>query len=160
MRGIDVSDVVISRIGNDVFLDIAESAAGAGDGARLELRASIDGAINEGIDRIRFEDGTEWTRETFVALILAGEATDGNDVLEDSNLDDTLAGGLGNDVIVSNLGQDTFVYNRGDGNDTFQDIQTFASGTDTVELRNIAVSEVTVRRDCLLYTSPSPRDRG
>ena len=51
---------------------------------------------------------------------------DGNDTLYGQAGDDTLSGGKGNDNLYGGeTGNDTYIFNKGDGNDTFQDINHF-----------------------------------
>jgi Ca2+-binding RTX toxin-like protein len=75
---------------------------------------------------------------------------DGNDVLVGGDGADRLVGGLGADVLwggavnVANAtnGSDTFVWARGDGNDAINDWGQSQLETDTLELVNVASTEV------------------
>jgi Ca2+-binding RTX toxin-like protein len=145
LRGIAVSDVTITTFGNDVTLHIAESAPGAGDGGRVTLIDSFSSNFSQGIDRVLFEDGTEWNQQFFRDAVQAATVTDGDDYLVGTSNSDVLEAGRGDDVVAGGgSGDDRYIYNRGDGNDLF--IENRVGNTDTIELRGIDVSAVTVTR--------------
>ena len=71
LQGIAPAEVSLLRNGNDVTLVIAESAPGASDGGSILLKANLDETYGQGIDEIRFADGTVWTRSDLRLRILA-----------------------------------------------------------------------------------------
>ena len=62
----------------------------------------------------------------------------GFDTINGGNGADVINGGNGNDVLIGGNGSDTFTFESGDGHDIILDFDA--------------------NKDCLLYTSPSPRD--
>ena len=104
-----------------------------------------------GLQRVRFDDGTEWDIATILSMIYAGTAGDdnirgsvgndvitglgGNDTLNGAAGDDIISGGDGNDVLYGEGGNDRL--SGGDGNDTLDggdgdDILDGGAGNDTL----------------------------
>ena len=115
----------------------------------------------DGDDTIQTSSGDDW---------VSGD--DGNDVIDTGAGKDLVSGANGNDTIDSGSGDDVVYGHHGDdyieagkghdnieggsGNDTIK----AGSGNDTVEGGTGDDSVYGQSGDCLLYTSPSPRDRG
>ena len=74
---------------------------------------------------------------------------DGNDTLYGQAGDDTLSGGKGNDNLYGGeTGNDTYIFNKGDGNDTFQDINH--SGQDDAAMNDKIILGSGFKADDLL----------
>ncbi|WP_279573949.1 calcium-binding protein, partial [Zavarzinia compransoris] len=128
LAGVNPTDVSLVRNGNDVTLMIAESAAGAGDGGSILLKAELDDYFDQGVESIVFANGTTWSRADMRVKLLAQASTTGNDTITGFNTADTITGGRGNDSLNGAAGNDTYLYARGDGNDTITEITNNGSG--------------------------------
>ena len=118
------------------------------------------------IERIVFDDGTVWGQAQFTNLpfiatgtTVAGDSGDnvlvgnssanwiyggpGNDTLEGKGGNDTLYGG----DQYSGAGNDTYVFSRGDGQDTIIDNDATAGNVDTIRMKGVLPSEVTMVRE-------------
>lgn len=73
------------------------------------------------ISDFNFDDGVTLTDNDIQAIVVAQEATDGDDDIRGFGGADTLDGGLGNDVLSGASGSDIYVFNAGDGDDTIRD---------------------------------------
>jgi|GEM_PF-2436836 len=145
LHGIDPADVVLQAgFEDDLEIIIAASALDAGDEGRITVRNGADEYGRYGVERIVFDDGTEWLRDDFAALIEGNEPTQGNDLLDGTTGDDILAGLAGNDLLRGGDGNDTYLYSRGDGADTIQDGGRDAA--DVLEISGYAADEVTFTR--------------
>ncbi|MCE4558125.1 hypothetical protein LXT13_27455, partial [Pelomonas sp. P8] len=85
------------------------------------------------LQRVRFDDGTEWDLATLIAK--SQVFTDGDDNVRGTIADDSFSGGLGNDVISGAGGND--VIDGGPGNDTLNgddgdDQLTGGNGNDAI----------------------------
>ncbi|MGV4797448.1 beta strand repeat-containing protein [Rhizobium sp. F40D2] len=163
--GVNASDVMLVRNGNNVTLVIAESAAGAGDGGSVLIKTALDDYYDQGIETITFADGTTWTRNTIRVALLAQASTSGNDVINGFNVadiinggdgndtinagagDDLITGGHGNDVISGGYGNDTYFYTRGDGNDTIAEDGLGNGNADKLVFTGVNASDVTLVRN-------------
>jgi Ca2+-binding RTX toxin-like protein len=141
LAGINPTDVSLVRNGTNLTIVVHESVPGAGDGGSILLQESLDTWFDLGVDSVLFADGTRWTREELRVRLLAQASTAGNDSITGFNDKDVITGGKGNDTVAGGEGDDTFIYTRGDGNDT---IQEPGGGLDTLVLKNVAVSTVTL----------------
>ncbi|MDJ0511972.1 MAG: calcium-binding protein [Methyloceanibacter sp.] len=128
LRQIDVASVSFSRDGDDVILNFAESAPGAGDGGSVRLKDSLHDYHDTGIENVAFDDGTVWTRADMRAHYFADAATSGDDTIVGFNTDDMITGGLGDD---------TFVFRTGDGVDTITDFVAGQGSDDVVAFQSI-----------------------
>ena len=115
--GVDPAEVRLAAQGTDLRVEIG---AAAGPGTIL-VRLGLDPNFPRGADRIVFDDGTEWLRDAFPAMALAGAGTPGDDLLLGGPGDDVLAGGEGDDRAEGGLGADLYVYEAGDGSDVIRD---------------------------------------
>jgi Ca2+-binding RTX toxin-like protein len=82
----------------------------------------------------------------------------GDDRLLGGEGDDLLTGGRGSDFIAGGAGSDTYMWARGDGSDTIDENGDTASLWDSLILKDVRSSEVTVQRsgqDALLVIAPS-----
>ncbi|MEZ5840751.1 MAG: tandem-95 repeat protein [Hyphomicrobiales bacterium] len=145
LHGIDPSTVVLQRgFEDDLEVVIGPSAPGGVDGGRITVRnAFYSNYYDYGIDRIVFDDGTEWLRDDFETIIGTPSATHGNDLLVGTAGDDTLAGLGGNDLLRGGDGDDTYLYSRGDGADT---ISEDGYGSDRLVITGYSDDDVTFTR--------------
>ncbi|MEM6677340.1 MAG: calcium-binding protein [Pseudomonadota bacterium] len=92
---------------------------------QITIINTLNGDINDTIERISFADGIVWNRAQYAAIALGNavnsQATTGDDTITGTPQADTLAGGLGNDTLNGLDGSDTYVYAAGDGADTIDD---------------------------------------
>jgi Ca2+-binding RTX toxin-like protein len=82
----------------------------------------------------------------------------GDDTLLGGAGDDRLRGGHGSDYVAGGAGNDTYMWARGDGSDTIDENADTASWLDSLILKDVRSSEVTLQRsgqDSLLVVAPS-----
>ncbi len=165
LNGLLPTDIVLERRNNaDLIIKIpTESRAIWVNGF---IRAVQDGG-DEGIEEIRFQDGTIWNRAAIFAhvtgvdvgrgtnesdFIEAGSSADvidgwgGHDYIETNGGNDTITGNTGNDALWGGGGEDRYIYRLGDGNDTIHDAGLI-SESDTLDLRDLLPAQVRVLRD-------------
>ena len=140
------SDMVFSRLGDDLVISIGEDAVRGivtGSVTLVNQFATYPGGVSV-LELLRFSDGTEVTVASVIAAIVAAAATDGDDYIRGSDLDDVFEAGLGDDVTTGRNGSDTYIYNRGDGADIIIDIpgSSFSNETDTLRLVGIDPASV------------------
>lgn len=132
-------------------VSVARSASNAADivltlsaGNSVTLKGAL-AATSGGIDTVAFVNGTSWTKADLVSMVLAHEATSGNDTLTGTAEGEMLRGGLGNDSLSGGEGGDTYVFNAGDGHDVV--IDAGLSGNDSLALgAGISSAGTSVRR--------------
>jgi Ca2+-binding RTX toxin-like protein len=148
LLGVNPSDVVLHRDGNDLTLQIAESGVGAGDGGSVRLNTELDDWFGQGVEQIVFADGTTWTPAELRVMALAAASTSGNDTIAGFNTNDTLQGGAGDDTLSGGAGDDTYIYARGDGNDVINEGTSGNFSTyDTLILNDVDPADVSLVRD-------------
>jgi Ca2+-binding RTX toxin-like protein len=121
---LNVSDIELSGSGSELYIKVLGASPSIITIVSQFLQGSLDG-----IEAIRFADGTVWNREQIVTALFEVRGTAGNDYLYagsqeiDGYLNEstTFYGGLGNDNIYGGDGRDTYVYAKGDGSDTIRD---------------------------------------
>ena len=159
---ISPDQVSVRRIGDDVLIEIAESAEGAGDGGSIQVVDGYSTLINYdgwfrspglAIDRIVFHtDGAEpivWDSAAIDNVIYPGRISEGNDFVK-------LNGGSGfdpvfhrtemlggDDYVISSEADDEYVYSNGDGHDVYQD----SYGYDFITLTDLVRDDVRLERD-------------
>ena len=75
-----------------------------------------------GIDSIRFDDGTVWSTADLKARVMAQVGTSGSDNIAGfDDTDDIVQGGAGNDTLAGGSGNDHYLFNTGDGQDTISE---------------------------------------
>lgn len=118
------------------------------------------------IERIVFDDGTIWGQAQFTNLPFVATGTSvagdsGDNVLVGNSSANWIYGGLGNDTLegkggndtlyggdqYSGAGNDTYVFSRGDGQDTIIDNDATAGNVDTIRMKGVLPSEVTMVRE-------------
>jgi len=117
--GVLPADVVLRQVYDNYFggnRALELSIAGTTDKVTVNAFFYNDDPANAyaGIQRVRFADGTEWTANQMVTMLLAGTA--GDDSLRGTSAADTINGGAGNDSLNGAAGDD--VVSGGPGNDS------------------------------------------
>lgn len=121
-EGVHPGNVKIERYGNTIRLLVAES----GEVLTLATNTSSNGSMspldpNLQIARVEFADGTTWSREYMLGMLVEFKGTDASDTLDGSVGNDVLIGGKGDDTLRGGSGSDTYLWTLGDGNDTIID---------------------------------------
>jgi Ca2+-binding RTX toxin-like protein len=127
MTLVDVNavDVVLHRVGNDLYIDIKESVAGAGDSGLILLKETLGSVSQQGVEQIVFAGGTIWSRAEMLANIsseswlppVTVSGTSADDVLMGTTDNDIFEGGSGSDRFEGKEGTDVYIYRPGDGDD-------------------------------------------
>ncbi|MEJ2743972.1 MAG: calcium-binding protein, partial [Gammaproteobacteria bacterium] len=139
-------DVAVTRPNQDRN-DVILSFAGTED--QITLRYS---ALNRGVDKIEFSDGTTWT-QTQLFNMSQGEGTKYNDTISGSDSDNTLIGYEGDDVLIGGRGSDTYIVSYGDGYDQIYEEYSY-SDNDQLILRDALPGDVSVQivqNDVLMF---------
>ena len=90
-KGVHPENVRVERYGNTIRLSIGES----GEVLTLSTDTSLNGNLDAldpelQIARVEFADGTVWSREYLLGVPVEIAGTDGDDVLEGYDMDETL----------------------------------------------------------------------
>lgn len=118
---------------NSVILTMA-------DGGTIRLENTLDSNFADTIDTITFVgEGVSWTMQDLRDMVIANEATAGNDDISGWSTDDTLFGGTGDDFLTGGGGTDTFIFNIGDGDDIVYD--QGGGGTDEIVFNGRDISD-------------------
>ena len=135
--GLVAADIVLARCDNALRLSIA----GRSDNLRVLHYFEHDASSDDGVEEIRFADGTIWDGATVRQLVTRG--TNGDDVLygyagADSlhglSGDDTIRGNGGNDVIDGGTGADLLYGDAGDDSLSGGDQNDILQGGDGADL--------------------------
>ncbi|MBU0631660.1 tandem-95 repeat protein, partial [bacterium] len=130
--GLDITqdDLVLYQDGNNLVVALKEDGV-----ATLELQDKItltnwlDASTR--VENITFSDASVWDVPTMMSHL----GSDGNDIIQSIELDDTLHGGEGND---------TYIFNIGDGHDVIVD----TNGTDKLLFgEGITVDDLLIKQD-------------
>ena len=144
--GILPSDIVIGKTtdARGVVLSVT------GQPGSITLESQLVLGASEGIDQIRFADGTIWNRETLQQKIAGSQSTEladtitgtngpdflygagGDDTIDGRDGNDRIIGGTGNDLLVESSADDTYVWNLGDGDDIIRG-GSYWDGFNTIE---------------------------
>ncbi|MBZ9709298.1 putative Ig domain-containing protein [Mesorhizobium sp. ESP7-2] len=145
LQSIAPASITFDLSDGDIVLVIGDSAAGAGDGGRITLVGTGDSNWDRGIESVRFDDGTVWSKTDLKMRYLEGANTSGDDTITGFNSSDTVQAGPGNDTLIGGLGDDTYIYVRGNGNDIINEANAYYTfgGNDTLILNGIDPSSVT-----------------
>ncbi|RVU10876.1 RTX toxin [Rhizobium sp. RMa-01] len=146
------SEIVLRQKGNDLVIEIAESALGAGDGGSILVKSSISDDHEHGIERIQFTDGTIWTKQDIITHISSVEpegivGTSANDGLQGTRGDDLLTGLGGNDSLSGDFGDDIYAYASGQGQDIINDGVNSSNEIDILRLHDLTATDVTAARN-------------
>ena len=136
ITGVASTSVSLLRRGADLVITL-----NANDDLTIEGQfpgTTADGVT--GIEEIVFSDIT-WTRQDlFFRAAIGGTA--GNDLLVDTDGDNTLIGYAGNDTIQISDGNDTVRYSLGDGSDLIDDLSNSTIFIDRLEFLNLNPADV------------------
>ncbi|MQQ37785.1 calcium-binding protein, partial [Pseudomonas sp. SZ57] len=129
LTDLNASDVSVRRDGNDLIIRVL----GSTDSLRVVYHFQGDAAGGYQIDRIQFADGSFWDQSQIKSQVMQGSdidetlsGTSGNDLIDAGAGDDTVNGGSGNDTLSGSAGADTL--NGDGGNDLLQG----GTGNDTL----------------------------
>ncbi len=135
--GITAADVAVSRPAGSFDLVLTIAGTDGGQITVFDLFRESSEPFTDGVEFVRFSDGTAWDKQTLYNLSMQNVASDGDDTISGSPGADVIDGGLGNDFIRGASGDDTLIggqgddYLRGDwGNDTY--IFGTSFGKDTI----------------------------
>ncbi len=143
LYGIDSNTVTFERGAEGLVILFSGGAQGS-----ILLSNAIPGNPGYGafgIERIEFESGVVWDKESLNQRMVYDSATDQDDTLVGSVGGGLFGGGKGNDVLDAGGGDDTYIYARGDGDDTI--IEAAGNGyADQIIFRDINAADVTLAR--------------
>ena len=118
IRGYSSADATFSLINgdnNDLLISFA-------NGDSITVVNTVNNTASGAIETIMFDgDGVSFTNAELRALILAQQATNGDDVINGYSTRDTITGGTGDDFLSGGDGSDTYIFNAGDGNDIIEE---------------------------------------
>ncbi|MGT2440863.1 calcium-binding protein [Bradyrhizobium betae] len=136
LTDLNSTDLTFDRIGDDLLMRITATGK----------TIVVDGFFaNQGIDVLRFADGTEWDRSQLAgASVFRGDGH--NDVISDSGAHDVIRGGKGDDYIRISGGNDTILYSKGDGYDIVHDTLGQVSEHDTFVLADLNANDIQLSR--------------
>ncbi|MCP1201140.1 calcium-binding protein, partial [Notoacmeibacter sp. MSK16QG-6] len=143
---INPDEVTLTGQGDHVTLNITESSDGAGDGGLIRLNYTLNNYYNQGTESVVFADGTVWSRNDIITMVVDQAGTSGDDQIGGTAAADLISGGPGNDTINGGKGNDTYIYSRGDGNDTITET-TFNGDRDKLIFTDINPDEVSLVRN-------------
>jgi trimeric autotransporter adhesin len=89
-----------------------------GNGDEVRMQGQLSGKTGEGIEQVRFADGTVWSRQQLIDAYRAQSGTPGDDLFIGTEKADTFDGLGGNDRIEGGDGND--VLRGGDGDDVIE----------------------------------------
>ncbi len=132
--GVTTADVEIIRPASSDDLLITLTSTGDTLLIRDQFKFSVFGpdgffSVHDAIEEFRFDDGTVWTDDTVMDMLLEG--TSGDDLLRGFFRQDTLDGGAGNDRLEGDADGDTYIYVLGYGHDTIYDLRWGLNQTTT-----------------------------
>jgi Ca2+-binding RTX toxin-like protein len=96
------SDIAFLKVGNDLKISIV------GESDTLTVKNHFGSSYNA-VEQFQFADGTSLTAADVTILALAGQTTDGDDLVTGTLGADTLYGGAGNDTLDGGLSSDTMI---------------------------------------------------
>jgi Ca2+-binding RTX toxin-like protein len=142
--GIDASSVIVgrsSRDNADVVLRLA-------NGATIVLQDQLANSEGAGLEQIRFDDNTTWSRADILSrlddhIIIGGSE---NGALAGSSGADLLVAGSGNETLSGGGGNDTYSVSNGIGQETIVERYDDAA-TDRIELTGLNRTDVEFFRD-------------
>ncbi|WP_425806719.1 calcium-binding protein [Desulfitobacterium sp. Sab5] len=119
MEGVAPTDVTIKRNGSNLELSINNTSD------KLTITSYFDSSNYYKVEQIQFADGTVWDTAYIKNLVLT--TSDGNDIVQGYETDDTINGLGGNDILDGGAGNDNLTGGAGD------DIIYGQSGDDTLK---------------------------
>ncbi len=162
LKDINPSQISLERMGLDLKIVVAESEPGLGDNGSILLKNTLDNYLQQGVEKIVFANGTEWTMADLRPMLLAQASTNGNDTIVGFWQADVLSAGLGNDTVNGKTGNDVYNYARGDGNDVVVE-ESYSGADDKLVFANIDASDIIVVRngtDVMLLIAASSSEGG
>ena len=136
LTDLNASDVSFVRIADSLLIKVTAT------GKAVTVESFF---TNNGIDVLRFADGTEWNRTQIKnASIYQGDGH-ANSIL-DSSGNDVIHGGQGDDYIRIGGGNDTILYGKGDGYDIIDDSSTLLAEHDKFVLTDLNSNDVELSR--------------
>lgn len=147
LNNISPSQVSFSRAGNDVTLIFAASGGMSGAAGSITIKGGVNNTYGEGIEEVRFSDGTSWSAADIRAKLISSAATPGNDTIVGTSSADIITGGLGNDSINGAGGADTYIYRIGDGHDVITDAPSYDGTVDSLVLVDISPAQISLGRN-------------
>lgn len=146
LNNISPSQVSFSRAGNDVIVIIAASNGISHDAGSITIKGGVNNSYGEGIEEIRFSDGTSWSAADIRVKLISSAATAGNDTIIGTSSSDIIFGGLGDDSLNGAGGADTYIYRAGDGHDIIVDAPSYDVTVDSLVLSDISSSQISLER--------------
>lgn len=134
--GIQPAALAASRTGQDLVLSYSST-----DNVTIKGFFDNDGDSPASIDRVEFADGTQWSKQDLLNLVLQG--TTGDDTVLGYGSNDQLVGGNGDDLLKGQGGDDTYIYRSGDGHDVIEEL----TGFDTLVLPDLNSEQIILRRE-------------
>ncbi|ATN32507.1 hypothetical protein ACO34A_01620 [Rhizobium sp. ACO-34A] len=137
--GIRPEDLILARSGADLTIYFANSTD------RIDIARQFHSwDYSGGVEAIRFDDGTIWTKADIRTYLLNGQSGTGNETIDATAGDDIIVGSAGDDVLLGGEGNDHYIYQIGNDHDVITD----SAGSDTLTLGvGIIPTTVTVQRD-------------
>ncbi|MBY5420928.1 calcium-binding protein, partial [Rhizobium leguminosarum] len=122
-------EVVLHRVGNDLYIEIPETHTGAADSGLIMVRGTLGSTSQQGVEQIAFADGTVWSTTQILANVsnrwwlppATITGTLANDVLAGTTSNDIFDARTGDDRLEGKEGTDVYIYRTGDGNDIITD---------------------------------------
>jgi Ca2+-binding RTX toxin-like protein len=153
LHGVAPADVSVAQDGGDILLTIAPSAAGVDDGGSVRLVGELSGTGDSGVEEVHFDSGSVLYRNDLSALLIAGEATSGNDVITGFSRSETLDGGAGADTLTGGDGGDVFRFSHiSDSTPSAPDlIVDFQQYSDSIDLSGIDADTTTPAMDGVFF---------
>jgi len=162
--GLTQADVTFKREGSSFLISVNGTADvlrvadwGMGAAYRVERVEFGDGSVLDGAALVAPFVGTAGDDSLMgtveVDMLIGMDGSDslsggaGNDFLDGGAGNDTLYGGVSGYFAGAGAGNDTYVFGRGYGQDTVYDYDTTAGNVDTILLKDLNQSDVTLRRD-------------
>ncbi|HMO06583.1 MAG TPA: calcium-binding protein, partial [Paracoccaceae bacterium] len=153
LEGYSLSDIALSRLsGREGYTEDGVTLRFAGSADRIDWVAALGGYQSLGstafpLSAIVADDGMlAWPQ--IRDMLIAQQATAGNDTIRGSSFAETISGGTGNDLILPGYGADTILFARGDGRDVVLFADSFAS-RDTLVLSGYGPDDLIVMPDPL-----------
>jgi Ca2+-binding RTX toxin-like protein len=160
LNGVTASQISFQRSGESVTLVISASTPGGTNGGSIRL-TTLRPNSDSGIESVVLGAVT-WSASELAARVLALSATSGNDRIVGFSGDSTFNGLAGNDTLIGGSGADTYIWERGGGHDTIDERNGWGDESDTLILRGVASSQVSLQRegaDVLIVIRPSAPQR-
>jgi Ca2+-binding RTX toxin-like protein len=138
---LSASEVELARNGDDLLVHVLDT------NSYILVRDQFGSVATDGIERIEFKDNISLDRSeiTAAAWYRGSEGRDSINLVSESD-NKTFFLGTGNDTLTSGNGSDTVIYRLGDGSDVIADTGTPTADIDTLQLKNVSVSDVRLTR--------------